>query len=155
MCSLRNVSPKTHDPWTRKGHIAVEIVIAQRARMIEPHMHFTPSNGVPQVAITLDACMGETDIHACEYPAAAQRLQFEALKQHDDLEKLRAGKLDTKTKQKKLLAAYAQELSMKRLEWANIQVSVAARACNHHCLRPPSPLFPMPLQSAITPELTP
>ncbi|MGY5811704.1 recombinase family protein [Rhizobium sp. LEGMi198b] len=54
--------------------------------------------------------------------------QFKALKQHDYLEKLRAGELDTEQKQKKLLDAYAEELSVKRLEWANIQVSVVAGA---------------------------
>ncbi|WP_230640366.1 hypothetical protein [Shinella sumterensis] len=54
--------------------------------------------------------------------------QFEALKQHDYLEKLSAGEVDTEAKQKKLLDAYAEELSMKRLEWANIQVSVVAGA---------------------------
>ncbi|WP_312358395.1 hypothetical protein [Agrobacterium sp.] len=43
--------------------------------------------------------------------------QFEALKQHDYLEKLRAGELDTEQKQKKLLDAYAEQLSLKRLEW--------------------------------------
>ncbi|SCY92969.1 hypothetical protein SAMN03159288_05312, partial [Rhizobium sp. NFACC06-2] len=47
--------------------------------------------------------------------------QFEALKQHDYLEKLRAGELDTAQKRKKLLDAYAEELSVKRLEWSNIQ----------------------------------
>ncbi len=48
--------------------------------------------------------------------------QFEALKQHYYLKRLRAGELDTEQKQKKLLDAYAEELSEKRLEWANIQV---------------------------------
>ncbi|MFC3970053.1 recombinase family protein, partial [Rhizobium lemnae] len=43
--------------------------------------------------------------------------QFEALKQHDYLEKLRAGELETEHKKKKLLDAYAEELSVKRLEW--------------------------------------
>ncbi|MCZ7501535.1 hypothetical protein G6M64_09825 [Agrobacterium tumefaciens] len=54
--------------------------------------------------------------------------QFEALKQHDYLEKPRDGELDMKHKQKKLLEAYAEELSVKRLEWSNIQVSVVAGA---------------------------
>ncbi len=54
--------------------------------------------------------------------------QFEALARHDYLEKRRAGELDTEQKQKKLLDAYAEELSVKRLEWANIQVSVVAGA---------------------------
>ncbi|MBB4483397.1 hypothetical protein [Rhizobium etli] len=54
--------------------------------------------------------------------------QFEALKQHDCLERLRAGELNTEDKQKKLLDAYAEELSVKRLEWSNLQVSVVAGA---------------------------
>ncbi len=54
--------------------------------------------------------------------------QFEALKQHDYLEKLRAGELDTAQKRKKLLDADAEEFSIKRLEWSNIQVSVVAGA---------------------------
>jgi peptidoglycan/xylan/chitin deacetylase (PgdA/CDA1 family) len=28
---------------------------------IEPHMHFVPAPGAPQVAVTLDACMGDVD----------------------------------------------------------------------------------------------
>ncbi len=36
--------------------------------------------------------------------------QFEALKQHDYLEKLRAGELDTLAQKQKLLDAYAEEL---------------------------------------------
>ena len=50
--------------------------------------------------------------------------QFEALKQHDDQEKLRAGELDTEQKRKKLLDAHAEELSTKRLEWANCGVDI-------------------------------
>nr|KDP76424.1 hypothetical protein FA04_30610 [Ensifer adhaerens] len=48
--------------------------------------------------------------------------------QHEYLERLRAGEIDTEQKQKKLLDAYAEELSLKRLEWQNIQVSVVAGA---------------------------
>lgn len=29
--------------------------------LLEPHMHFTPTGTAPQVALTLDACMGATD----------------------------------------------------------------------------------------------
>jgi hypothetical protein len=36
--------------------------------------------------------------------------------------------IDTEHKKKKLLEAYAEELSVKRLEWSNIQVSVVAGA---------------------------
>ncbi|RDJ08210.1 recombinase, partial [Rhizobium grahamii] len=36
--------------------------------------------------------------------------QFKALKQHEYLEKLRAGELDTAQKRKELLDAYAEEL---------------------------------------------
>ena len=32
------------------------------SNLIEPHMHFTPTEQKPQVAVTLDACMGETDM---------------------------------------------------------------------------------------------
>lgn len=35
---------------------------AQASALIEPHMRFTPTDGQLQVAITLDACMGETDM---------------------------------------------------------------------------------------------
>ncbi len=58
--------------------------------------------------------------------ATIMEKQFEALQRHDYLEKLRAGELDTEQKQKKPLDAYAEELSVKRLEWQNIQVSVVA-----------------------------
>ena len=60
--------------------------------------------------------------------ATMMEKQFEALKRHDYLEKLRAGELDVETKRKKLLDAYAEELSVRRLEWQNIQVSVVAGA---------------------------
>ena len=50
--------------------------------------------------------------------------KFEALKQHDHQEKLRAGELDGEAKRKKLLDAYAEELSTKRLEWANCGVDI-------------------------------
>ncbi|EMS97448.1 recombinase [Agrobacterium tumefaciens str. Cherry 2E-2-2] len=67
--------------------------------------------------------------------AAILEKQFEALKQHDYLEKLRAGELDTEQKRKKLLDAYAEEISVTRLEWQNIQVSVVAGARNTRFLR--------------------
>ncbi len=35
---------------------------ARGSSLIESHMHFTPADGKLQVAITLDACMGETDM---------------------------------------------------------------------------------------------
>ncbi|WP_312406277.1 recombinase family protein [Rhizobium sp.] len=60
--------------------------------------------------------------------ATIMEKQFEALKRRDYLEKLRAGELDEEAKRKKLLEAYAEELSVKRLEWQNIQVSVVAGA---------------------------
>jgi hypothetical protein len=52
------------------------------------------------------------------------------------LERLRAGELDAAQKQKKLLDAYAEELSVKRLEWQNIQVSVVAGARLEPALTP-------------------
>ncbi|GGG20839.1 hypothetical protein GCM10010924_57820 [Rhizobium wenxiniae] len=60
--------------------------------------------------------------------ATIMEKQFEAMKRRDYLEKLRAGELDEEAKRKKLLEAYAEELSVKRLEWQNIQVSVVAGA---------------------------
>jgi len=60
-------------------------------------------------------------IFAAMEAATILEKRFEALARHDYLQKLRAGELDTEQKQKKLLDAYAEELSMKRLEWANIQ----------------------------------
>ncbi len=35
---------------------------ARPTDLVEPHMHFHPSGTTPQVAMTLDACMGETDM---------------------------------------------------------------------------------------------
>ncbi|PDT75456.1 Site-specific recombinase and resolvase superfamily protein [Sinorhizobium sp. BJ1] len=54
--------------------------------------------------------------------------RFKLLKHHDYLARHESGELDTELKRKKLLDAYAEELSVKRLEWQNIQVSVVAGA---------------------------
>jgi hypothetical protein len=54
--------------------------------------------------------------------------RFKLLSDHDYLARLNAGEIDTELKRKKLLDAYAEELSVKRLEWQNIQVSVVAGA---------------------------
>ena len=54
--------------------------------------------------------------------------RFKLRKRHDYLTRVETGELDTEQKQKKLLDAYAEELSVKRLEWANLQVSVVAGA---------------------------
>lgn len=35
---------------------------ARASDLIEPHIHFVPVGDAPQVAMTLDACMGETDM---------------------------------------------------------------------------------------------
>lgn len=35
---------------------------ARSSNLVEPHMHFIPAHGISQVAVTLDACMGETDM---------------------------------------------------------------------------------------------
>ncbi|XHE12569.1 hypothetical protein PCC82_12340 [Agrobacterium deltaense] len=80
--------------------------------------------------------------------------QFEALKQHDYLEKLRDGELDTEHKQKKLLDAYAEELSVKRLEWSNSQVSVVAGASFHLYLRSKQVKMVAGLNRAISDYLT-
>ncbi|MDB5556879.1 MAG: Recombinase, partial [Rhizobium sp.] len=45
-----------------------------------------------------------------------------------DTEKLEAGEIETKEKQKKLLVSYEEELRRKYPEWANLQVSVVAGA---------------------------
>ena len=39
-----------------------------------------------------------------------------------------SGEIDTEAKRKKLLEAYAEELSVKQLEWQDIQVSLVAGA---------------------------
>jgi len=39
-----------------------------------------------------------------------------------------SGELDTQQKRKKLLEGYVEELSVKRLAWANLQVSSVAGA---------------------------
>ncbi|GGB13925.1 resolvase [Brucella endophytica] len=54
--------------------------------------------------------------------------RFKLLKHHDYLARIGTGELETDAKRKKLLDAYAEELSVKRLEWENIQVSVVAGA---------------------------
>lgn len=40
---------------------AVCLGAARPKDLVEPHMHFVPAGGAQQVALTLDACMGETD----------------------------------------------------------------------------------------------
>ncbi len=67
-------------------------------------------------------------ILAAMQAATIMEKQFEALQRHDYLQRLHDGELDTEAKRKKLLGAYAEELSRKRLEWENIQVSVVAGA---------------------------
>ena len=52
--------------------------------------------------------------------------RFRFTRTQDYLAKLDAGELDTEEKQKKLLDEYAGELSLKRLAWADLQVSVVA-----------------------------
>ncbi|MCV9961889.1 hypothetical protein OIU34_08235 [Pararhizobium sp. BT-229] len=47
---------------------------------------------------------------------------------HDALAQLTGEELDKEQKRKKLLDACAEELSLKRLEWANIQVCLVAGA---------------------------
>lgn len=79
-----------------------------------------------QSSLEVHGCIAS--ILAAMEAATILEKQFEALKQHDYVEKLRDGELDTEQRQKKLLDAYAEELSVKRLEWQNIQVSVVAGA---------------------------
>jgi len=41
---------------------AVCVAAARASDLIEPHMHFVPPDHAKQVAMTFDACMGETDM---------------------------------------------------------------------------------------------
>jgi hypothetical protein len=54
--------------------------------------------------------------------------QFKHLKEAEYLEKIDSGELATKQNRKEFLDAYAEELSVRRHEWKNIQVSVVAGA---------------------------
>ena len=54
--------------------------------------------------------------------------QFIAAAQNDLMARMASGETDTEAKKKKLLAGYAEELSRKRLEWQQIQVTLVAGA---------------------------
>ncbi|QHW11994.1 hypothetical protein FY145_20850 [Agrobacterium tumefaciens] len=54
--------------------------------------------------------------------------QFITAAQNDLMARIASGEIDTEQKRKKLLDSYEEELSVKRLEWSNIQVSVVAGA---------------------------
>jgi hypothetical protein len=54
--------------------------------------------------------------------------QFFTAAQNDLMTRMASGEIDTEDKKQKLLAGYAEELSRKRLEWQQIQVSVVAGA---------------------------
>ena len=54
--------------------------------------------------------------------------QFVAAAQNDLLARIASGEIDTETKRKKLLEAYAEELLVRFPEWENLQVSVVAGA---------------------------
>ncbi len=54
--------------------------------------------------------------------------QFELRKQHAYIEGIESGRLDSEQKQKEFLDACAEELSVRRLAWGNLQVSVVAGA---------------------------
>ncbi len=101
------------DPETKKPFINIvrqfirKVVIGKTPATLEVH---------DQIASILAAMEAATILEK----------RFETLTRHDYLERLRAGELDTEQKRKKLLDAYAEELSVKRLEWQNIQVSVVA-----------------------------
>lgn len=54
--------------------------------------------------------------------------KFKAMVDQDVLTRQLSGELDTVNKKQKLLAGYAEELSRKRLEWQQIQVTLVAGA---------------------------
>jgi len=54
--------------------------------------------------------------------------RLKLLKDHDYLARLEAGEIDTEHKKKKLLDAYAEELSVKRLARRTLQLSLVAGA---------------------------
>ncbi|MCJ8240630.1 recombinase family protein [Peteryoungia algae] len=60
--------------------------------------------------------------------AQVMEARFKAMVDQDVLARQLSGALDTEDKKQKLLAGYAEELSRKRLEWQQIQVSVVAGA---------------------------
>ena len=60
--------------------------------------------------------------------AQVMEAKFRAMVDQDVLARQLSGELDTEAKKQKLLAGYAEELSRKRLEWQQIQVSVVAGA---------------------------
>ncbi len=60
--------------------------------------------------------------------AQLMEAKFKAMVDQDVLARQLSGELDTEDKKQKLLAGYAEELSRKRLEWQQIQVSVVAGA---------------------------
>ena len=60
--------------------------------------------------------------------AQMMEAKFRAMVDQDLMARQMSGEIDTDLKRKKLLDAYAEELSVKRLEWQQIQVSVVAGA---------------------------
>lgn len=52
--------------------------------------------------------------------------RLKAMHSLDYQKRRQAGELDTEAKRKKLLCDFAEELERKKLEWANLQVSVFA-----------------------------
>ncbi len=54
--------------------------------------------------------------------------RFKLQTQHTYLEGIESGRLSTEQKQKEFLDACAEELSVRRLAWGNLQVSVVAGA---------------------------
>ena len=54
--------------------------------------------------------------------------RLKAMHSLDYQKRWQAGELDTEAKRKKLLGDFAEELERRKLEWANLQVSVVAGA---------------------------
>ena len=60
--------------------------------------------------------------------AQVMEAKFKAMVDQDVLASQLSGELDTEDKKQKLLAGYAEELSRKRVEWQEIQVTLVAGA---------------------------
>ena len=67
-------------------------------------------------------------ILAAMQAATIMEERLKAMHSLDYQKRWQAGELDTEAKRKKLLGDFAEELERRKLEWANLQVSVVAGA---------------------------